>query len=773
MMAKNQKIKFKLNTIASLMLPISAMLATPSFAQSETEEENADKNTVETILVTARKTEETLRETPLAVSVLDADFFEKSAVDNVGDAVKFVSGFDYSPTNTTRANGTKIRGISTFSFSDGFESSVATVIDGVVMGREAQGFFDLFDVESVEVIKGPQGTLFGKNASAGVVNVRTKKPSFEFEAGGDVLIGSFNQRRFRGTVSDAIVEDKLAYRFSGTINKFDGKLDNALEGQEDVNDKDTWALRSKFLYDPGSNFNALLILDTVREDNKCCLPTYRVAGEPTALVNFALNNTDGNVQQLRDALNQLGIVASESNRSVGVFDDRIKQESESNGISLQLNYNFDWATFSSQTAWRDWEIDEFNEADQLSLSDINNRNGTQSSSEQFSQEFTLSGSLNDDFIDFVSGFYYFDQDLDADGTVFIEVALPFPPFFNSANNAKRSVKTKSQALYSEFTFNLTDEFSFIVGGRYTRETLNASYEREGRPIDSNLPSAPFFGPDFTGEQEVKDNNLSGRAILRYFLSDTTMTYASWSRGYKGAGIDVAESANINAIAQPGGLPVLPPEIPTLWEIGLKTQFFDNSLTLNTAAFNQSVRNLQAISSNAEGTVLNLSINEVLSKGLEADIFYYPKSIEGLSFVGSVTYLDVAFEKFSARPALEGTPYSDVPRWATSLITDYEFELSDLGYTGFARLEWAWQSEKNTSLQGTMGNDIDPYSLYNLRVGFVSPRDTYTVTLAVENLTDEDYPFFIGGSSYSSLDGTTTTQYLGDPRTFSLNVAMKF
>lgn len=743
----------------SLVLVLTALVSTNAYAQ------------LEEIVVTARKTEESLLETPIAVSVLSEDFFADTGINTLDDVVKFVPGFDYSPTNTTRANGTKIRGISTFSFSDGFESSVATVIDGVVMGREAQGFFDLFDVEALEVIKGPQGTLFGKNASAGVVNIRTKNPEFEFDAGGDLTLGSDNEVRIRGSVTGPLIEDKLAYRITATSHTYDGKTDNVLPGQDDINDKDTQAIRAKLLYTPSENFEALLTLDTVEEDNACCLATYRVAGEPSLALFFALNNVSGNVQQLQDSLAAAGIVPGPGNRSVAIFDDRISQVSDSSGVSLELNWS-DTALgqITSITALRDWEIDEFNEADQLSLSDVNNRNGTFSSSEQFSQEIRFNGQINDS-VSYVAGLFYFDQDLDADGTVFVELALPFPPFFNVATNARRSVQTESKAIFGEFTFDLSDQVSLILGGRYTDEELTADYNRTSSALIPFFPFGSFFGPDLIGTQTVNDTNFSSRAILRYTPTDNTMMYLSWSEGYKGPGIDVAESADINSLASVGGLPVLPPEIPELIELGLKTRLLDDTLAINTVIFDQSIEGVQAISTGSDGRVRNLSIDEVSSKGLELDLLYSPN--ERVLLSAGITYLDVEFARYDERPDLVGQAYFDVPDLAFSLTGSYDFPLGSSGYTGFVRGEYFWQDDKNTSLGGDSASDVDSYGVGNIRLGMRSPSDKYSVTLAVENVGDEDYPSFITGSSFTALDNTTTAQYLADDRTFRLTIGVDF
>lgn len=723
---------------------------------------------IEEVVVTARKTQESLTDTPVAVSVLDGEFFDATGINTITELVRFVPGFDLTPTNTSRASGPKMRGISTFSFSDGFESSVATVIDGVVMGREAQGFFDLYGIESVEVLKGPQGTLFGKNASAGVINVRTLAPEFEYSSAIDFTYGSFDEMLIRGTTTGALIEDKVAYRLSGSFNQHDGKLDNAIPGEDDINDKDTWSLRGKLLFTPSDVFEATVIADYVTEENRCCLPTYRVVGPPAFALGFALNSP---VLQLADALNSLGIDAGEDNREVAVFDTGINQESEAYGLSVQLDYDAAWGTLTSITAYRDWEIDEFNEADGLSISDINNRNGTISDSTQFTQEFRLAGQINDN-IDFVTGLFYFNQELDAFGRVFVEIPLPIPPFFNSLNAADRTVDTESTALFGEFTYNINERLSFIFGARYTREEIDATYSRIASPILPG-PFGSVFGPDLIGSQSVDDNDVSGRVIARYFWTEDAMTYATWSRGYKGPGIDVAETANAAFVAEPGGLPVLDPEIPTLWEVGAKFRLLDNTLVLNTAAFHQTVEDLQAIATDDTGIGRNLSIDEVLSTGFEADLVWVPGSIDGLTLTASLGYLDTTIEQFDERPDLEDQRFRDVARWTFSTSIDYRWPIGNGGYNGFVRGEWYTQSDKNTDLDDDPANDVDGYDLVNLRLGISSPEDRYRITLMAENLLDEDYPFFVGGSSYTVLDGATRAQFLGDPATYALQFAINF
>ena len=721
------------------------------------------------IIVSARKTRETLQDAPLAVSVITGEFLDRTGLVQLSDVVRFVPGVSISPLNTARATGTKIRGISTFSFSDGFESSVSTVVDGVVLGREAQGFTDFLDVQSIEVIKGPQGTLFGKNASAGVINIQTNNPEFEFGGRAEASYGSFNETRLRGTVTGPIVADSLAFRLTGTYNRRDGVLVNAIAGQPDLNDRDTYVIRGKLLFQPSDALKVVLTGDIERGSNRCCQPTYRVAGPPSGAIPFA---TNAGVLQLRDALAALNIVAGPSNRRVGVRGDRIFEGTNSGGVALNVDYDLGSTSLTSITAWRQWNIDEFNEADGVSNSNLNSRNGTTVGTEQFTQELRVNGKIGS-VVDYVGGLYFFHQDLDARGRVDIEFGLPFPPFFNVRTRANRTVETNSYAAFGEATFNLSRKASIIVGGRYTHDTLLATYNRVSTAINPAAPFGAFFGPDVIGIQPVRNDNFSGRVIGRYFWTDDIMTYVSWSRGYKGPGIDVAESVNVAAVFSPGGLPVLKPEIPTLYEAGIRTALFDKALTTNITLYSQDLENLQTITQTAVGAAQNIGIDLLRSKGIEAEVILRPKALRGLTLSGSYTLNDVKIARFTAIPALNGRQFRDNAHDFYSIVGDYSTKLGRSDFEGFLRAEWNWQSAKNTDLNGAAFANVDAYGLLNLRVGINGPGNRYGIAFSVENATDQVYANFILGSSYRQLDGTSATQFIGDPRTWRITLRTKF
>ena len=415
-----------------------AEAAADSGAASRNDDPNA-------IVVSARKTKETLQNTPLAVSVITGESLERTGFTQVSEVARYVPGVAISPPNTARPTGTKIRGISTFSFSDGFESSVSTVVDGVVLG------------------------------------------------------------------------------------------------QPDVNNRDSYVLRGKLLFQPIPELKIKLTGDIEHGSARCCLPTFRVAGPPSGAILFATNS---GALQLQSALSALGVVASPLNRMVAVRGDRIGERTSSGGVALNIDYDIGTTSLSSITAWRKFNIDEFNEADGVSNSSVNDRNGTAVQTEQFSQELRVNGKVGK-VLDYVAGLYFFHQKLAAQGRVDINLGLPFPPFLNVRTFANRNVTTKIYATFGELTFNVTDKASLIFGGRYTHDVLTANYTRSraqhGRAVRAVL--------------RARRHRVSGGA-QRQFLGT-----------------------------------------------GVRSSFFNKSLTANVTIYDQQIRNLQTISSNAVGATL--------------------------------------------------------------------------------------------------------------------------------------------------------------------------
>ena len=717
------------------------------------------------IVVTARKRDETLLESPLAISVIDGGFLDVTGFAEIEQLADFVPGFTITPAATTRATGPKIRGISTFSFSDGFESSVATVVDGVGLGREAQGYFDLFDIAAIEVVKGPQGTMFGSNASAGLVKIRTRAPEFEFGGFVEAGLGSFAEFRVEGAVTGPL-SDQVAIRVAGARRRRGGLVANMLPQMADLDDKDSLGLRIRMLAQPSDQLTISASIDYADEDDRCCVATFRRAGAPTPIVAFALNP---GVAQLAPALDLLGIVAGPDNRRAAVGEDSVRNRAVGRGVSLTATYDLGSASVTAIAAWRRFSLDEFNEPDGLAASNVANGLGSSSTARQFSQEIRLVAEPASG-LDLVAGAYLFDQRIDASAFADVELALPVPPFFNVRTAADSGVAKRSLALFAEGTQALGPRTAIILGGRVSRDRIRAEYLRTARPIVAGLPFGAIFGGDLAGRQDLSRTGISARAILRHFLTDNLAGYATLSRGYKSPGIDVALTADRRAVARPDGLPVLPAEVPMLREIGLKGRW--DGFAFGAAAFDQDLHDLQTIQTDTTGVLTNLSIDRIAARGVEVDFDLRPLRGDTLALTGSLAMLDIAIAEFAARPDLEGRRFRDAARWSWSLAGTYRPPIGD-GLKGLLRIEAVGRSGKNSSTNLEPFAEIPGHAIVNLRLGLSAMQERLQLLVALENLFDTTPVHFVYGSPYRILDRTSSSQFLGPPRRFGLTAIRRF
>lgn len=718
-----------------------------------------------TIVVTARKAAEPLLESPLAVSVVEGAFLGTTGLVEIERVAEFVPGFDITPASTTRATGPKIRGISTFSFSNGFESSVATVVDDVVFAREAQGYFDLYDVEAIEVVKGPQSTLFGKNASAGLIIIRTHNPLFEPSAYARMRVGNYAAVRLEGAVSGPL-SSKVAVRLAAIRNRRAGFIDTPLSGEADLNDKDGFGIRAKLLALPSERLTVRAVFDYARENDRCCVPTFRTAGAPTPALTIARNP---GTLQLRDALSLLGIQPGPNNRRAALVAQSARNRATTRGASLTLDYELGGLTASAISAWRRFGLKDVNEADGVSTSEISNTLGAHSQAEQVSQEVRIAGAVSS-ALDLVAGLFYFDQTLTSNGSATVELALPVPPFFNVLTVTRSRVRRRSLAAFAEATVQFMPRTAVVLGARLSADRVYGNLRREAVPIISGLPFGAIFGGDLAGRTSLRKTGFSGRINLRHYLGPNLAAYATLSRGYKGPGIDVSITADARATKVPGGLPVLPSELTMLREAGLKGQFATLSFAL--VIFDQDLRDLQTIQTDSTGALTNLSIDRIASRGGELDLQLRPFGSDAFVLRGSLAYLDIDIAAFAARPDLEGKPLRDNSRWSWSVAAAYRTGLS-ARLDVLLQLESVGQSAKLSSTNLEEFSRVPARAIFNLRVGLATKDERLSARLAVENVFDKTYPRFIYGSPYRTLDGATSAQFLGEPRRVTISLFKAF
>lgn len=377
---------------ASVGLTIVSSFAAPVLAQETGAE---DRRTLDTVVVNATKRERTLQDTPIAVSVVSADTLEKAEIRDILDLQSVVPSLSVGQGTSTIATSFSIRGFGSASNNAGIEPSVGVFIDGVYRSRPSAALADLLNVERVEVLRGPQSTLFGKNASVGVVSFITREPEFETGGSASITYGNNDNLRLVGDVTGPI-SDKLAFRLAASYNTADGYADNLFTGG-DVNDRNRWALQGQLLYQPSDDFSVRLIGDYDEIDEVCCYQANVTAGTATRL--------------LVDALGDIVLEAPFSYNYFANFDPTNKLENA--GLSAHIEKRFSFADLTSITAYRTGENSTRFDIDQSSADLLNSFNDGES--DTFTQELRLTSNADDAAVDWLVGAFYFDETIEFPG----------------------------------------------------------------------------------------------------------------------------------------------------------------------------------------------------------------------------------------------------------------------------------------------------------------------------------------------------------------------
>jgi iron complex outermembrane receptor protein len=672
--------------------------------------------TVEEVVVTAQKREQRLQDVPLSIDVLPAARLDQLKISSVEELPLVSPSLSFTNSANTRGQGLSVRGVGTINFSDGVEPSVSTVIDGVVLGRQAMSVFELIDIERVEVLRGPQGTLFGKNASAGVLNIVTQRPSNTFGAVLSASYATLNEVKLRGSVSGPLGENTTA-RLTGYYVKRDGLLDNVRTGK-DLNDRNQWGVRGKLRFSPGEDFDVEFIADYADIDQNCC-----------AFSPISINPTVRHFGTLRTALT-LPVVPSRSNRQVNL-DGEFFLRQKSGGVSAQANLDLGDHVLTSITAFRTFNVYDNNDPDGVPINLLNLNNARQDQ-RQFTQEVRLTSPAGGT-LEYVLGAFFFDQEVETSTEVAGTFgAVPAPAFLGSL--VSRGIDTRNAAVFGELTFNVSDRLSLILGGRFTDERLDAFFFRSNLAGASG--AAPINGPPIAvGEIRSEDTAASYRLGAQFDVTDDVMVFATHSRGYKGAAINLLNNLSAGFVA--AGRHIVPPEIPTNYEAGLRTTWFDRRLTANATAFHTTFENFQATAFDAALNATTLvSAGELRTQGLELELSAAP--VDGLSLFGNAAFTDAEFTEFPGGPCyanqgnipnggctrvgttfvqdLKGQPLNNAPRWAVTVGGNYERPIGGTGWEGFIGGNYVYRSEVNFSLSQDPNTVQEGFGLLNATVG---------------------------------------------------------
>ena len=793
---------------ASASLAVLAIAAAvPALAMAQDAER---PSLVDELVVTAQKREQSLQDVPIVVTTLSQRVLQDAGVRDLKDLIQVTPGLLVTSTANESQTVARIRGIGTVGDNPGLESSVGIVIDGVYRPRASTGIGDLGELQRVEVLKGPQGTLFGKNTSAGVINVITADPTFERSAEIVATYGNYDSRELSVSLNGPIVEDKLAGRLYVAGRKRDGFYD-VITGKggrttDYDNNRNYWTARGSLLFTPTDTLRVRGTVDYTQRNESCCLAQFLVRG-PAA-----------------DALNQAsGIVASPpvaNKESRTVYSDRGgPNDVRDMGISVAATWETPWlnnASLTSISAFRDWRTligqdSDFTAAD-LAYRDKDHHMRT--SFEFFSQELRYNGEAGN--LNWMVGAFFAHEKLGQEFPLMIGndlerflslrysggasntylstlLGMPVGSVFPAGlgSNDKFEQKSDTLAFFTNNTYAFTDQLELTVGLRYTTEekTLAAAYQNVGtgascaRLLASSISAAlkgalspavcaAFMDPGFnsyTSTQKQSANEVTGTAKLSYRFSPDLLTYVSYARGYKSGGFNLDRARF--AIGAPNPDTFFAPEFVDAYELGAKSTLFNGNVILNGALFWQDFEDFQLNTYTGISYIVD-SIPKVTSRGLDMDMMWRTP-IEGLSLQGGVTYAETQYGKFTPGPGvstrLPNSRLSGAPLYSGSLSVSYDKPITgDLDFS--ASLNARYTSSYNS------GSDLNPvkvqkeFMVLNARLGIGSSDERWKVELWGANLTDETYtqvvfdPLFQTGS-YGTI--------LSAPRTYGVTLRLNY
>ncbi len=933
---------------ATLLSTVAAVLAMPALAQDQTspvatnaavagQGDTANAQSGDTgmtnagdIVVTATRRAERLADVPISITAVSQASLQNSGATDIRQLTQLAPSLNVSSTGSEANASARVRGIGTVGDNPGLESSVTVFIDGVYRSRTGSGLNDLGEIDRVEVLRGPQGTLSGRNSSAGALNIYTKAPSFDFGGYAEGSYGNYDFYRVAGAVTGPLVKDLLAFRIDGVASKRDGFYQDVVN-DTDYNDRNRWFVRGQLLLEPSPDFSLRLIGDYTWRNEKCCGAVYvdtREKTDPTpgAAGDYAINPAGNRIVSV---MNQIGALRGYPAGSVfpsggDPFSRRIaftpgraySNVTKDYGGSGQIDWNFGSAALTSITAYREYKSDGANDID-ANVLDIGYRPNDGNNYRQFhtfTQELRLNGEAFGDRLNWLVGGFFSNENLQvvdnlkfgrdygafaacrivatinpnaalrnpanpgclsAAGSAILQGQVPgTTAAFGAATpivlgsirllstlndlGTTRDVYNQHSKSFAVFTHNilrLTDTLSLTAGLRWTREQkdFDATFGNNNTvcPQVQALLGAGPGGNLFNNAQlaaltrgiatlactgnssaalngrtisdKLRENQLTGTAVLSWKPSDRIMTYASYSRGYKAGGYNLDRSdlgdaytsatiANIDA-----GRLRFDPETVNAYEVGVK--YSGRKFTFNLAGFrsefknfqlntfngtNYVVENIGSCSSGLNGGDRDNSLATgacsgdvkygVVSQGVEAEAGIYP--VEHLAFNLGYTFADTKYRRnlvgsdagAALDPALfllSGSQMSNAPRNVITTSVSWSPPIGSSGMSALFYIDQRTTSDYNTGSDLFIEKEQDGFTLINARIGLRGNQDRWAVEVWAQNLLNTDYeqvafnaPFQGAGSqqqvqAFGGVGNQLFAAFLAEPRTYGLTLRTRF
>jgi iron complex outermembrane recepter protein len=695
---------------------------------------SVDSLFLEEIVITSRRRAEYIQHAPLSVAPFTEEKLERLNIAELPELSRIVPNFTIVPSppisGNTAASAVFIRGVGQLDFTINVDPGVGTYIDGVYMARSVGGVIDLIDLERVEVLRGPQGTLFGRNTIGGAVRLISKAPDSEFGGYVATTFGSDHRTDLQGVVNMPITDDLLS-KLSVLSRQRDGYV---IDGNgTDLGNDDSVSARAQFVWAATNSMDFALNVDMTRdrENGAANVPLNLYADTPIPLRTNTGTAGEGTLAGCTSAAfntsrNCFGPAWLNGNKHRTESTFPAQSDNDINGVSLTVNYALTWADFKSISAYRELDSTFQRDSDHTPFHVFATANEQQQ--KQLSQEFQWLGDSQNNQLIWVTGLYYFDET----ASDFTRVFLPAPTGEPMVGEFHNEVSNKNWALYAEATYDIDSDLHLTLGTRLTQEKKQYASIQSFVLVESpHLGRVPLVIEPGTS---VDYTEYTSRLTISFDISDQLMTYATYSEGFKSGGFNarhLAPAPELRPIAYA-------PEYVTQYEAGLKFNNALNNIRINAAAFFSDYKDIQ-ISTNPDfnsNATITQNAAEAEISGMELEFTAAPNS--HWSFSGGIGYLDAGYQSLQEDVAIDiSNDFVWAPLWSASLAVSY-FSRFENGATLIPRWELAYQSDT----QGTAENEKDvrqsSYLLQNASIMFRDSNQHWTLSLGLANMTDKRF-----------------------------------
>ncbi len=789
-----------------------------------------DSPAIEEIIVTAQKREESLQEVPMSISAFTGDYLQDRQINNLVQLTRFAPSMEFEPGSSTRNAYLTVRGIGSSGQNAGIDGSVGLYLDGVYIPRQGGLLQSLTDIQAVELLRGPQGTLYGANTPAGLLNVNTRPPTQDFEARVEIGAGNFDMTEVSGHVSGGIT-DELAGRVAFWMREHDGTV--KLHGGGRSNSREDQGGRLRLLWSPSDKSEYEFIGDYSRVETVCC------DGEWIDISDEALATFDRMSEGLN--LDRNTVFPSRTGDGFEGRGEDIDHVSFAQGQGTDviehwgLSFRGSWTVLGEHDltavlSYRDFDSDQGQDNDEVGV-DVSLFSSQPETHETISGELRLT-SPGDQFFTWTGGIFFYKDD--AFFQQQSQMRLPGCTFTrntqNRVNNGslEDTIEDRSRcaghargdewdqthesiAGFFQGDFNLTDKWSITLGGRITYDdkevdkrvrlfdTLSESIVEE---YDLNCPLCTFGTGSATingvgllfgtaaFEDSIDNTEFTWSLSTQYFFTEDIMGYFRAATGYKAPGINAR--------------PIRFPTIPTNYdeetseniEIGVKSTLANGRLQLNAAVYFNNFDDLQQIAANpasdpagALGTFVQ-NAGELEHWGVEVDYNWLP--VNWFSLSGGIAYLDSEFKEFRGTPCpqlgdvppdpdlpalcdLTGFRNVKTPEWRMNHTARVSFPIGDTSTEWFAQGSWIFYDDSYVTIDHDSRGYQESYSLFNVSAGIQAADGRWDVRIWGRNVTDEEYILTLGNAAVPANFGIRGSKvvYLGPPATYGLRAAMNF